>query len=62
VPSALEAQLGPSGRLVIPVGARGLQELVRVTRTSETRLERANLGAVAFVPLVGAEGFGEEPR
>lgn len=62
VPVALEAQLALGGRLVIPVGSRGLQELVRVTRRSETLLEREHLGDVAFVPLVGAEGWDDEPR
>jgi protein-L-isoaspartate(D-aspartate) O-methyltransferase len=61
VPEALAAQLAVGGRLVMPVGGRGLQELVRITR-AETRFEREDLGAVAFVPLVGAEGWEGDSR
>jgi len=61
VPAALEAQLEMGGRLVIPVGERRAgQKLLRVTRRSATRLEREDLCEVAFVPLVGAEGWGED--
>jgi protein-L-isoaspartate(D-aspartate) O-methyltransferase len=62
VPEALQAQLALGGRLVIPVGARGLQQLVRVTRASGTRFEREDLGDVAFVPLVGDQGWDEDRR
>ncbi len=57
VPESLKDQLtAQGGRLVVPVGDRHLQSLVRVTRngslfTSETLL------ACRFVPLVGAEGW-----
>ena len=62
VPAALEAQLAVGGRLVIPVGERrGFQKLVRITRSSSDRLEREDLGEVAFVPLVGAQGWSEDP-
>jgi protein-L-isoaspartate(D-aspartate) O-methyltransferase len=52
VPDALTSQLRVGGRLIVPVGPEGEQELVRFTRR-EQRLERESLGAVAFVPLVG---------
>jgi len=62
VPSTLEAQLAIGGRLVIPVGAgRHSQNLLRVTRTAADQLEREDIGLVQFVPLVGAEGWGEDP-
>ncbi len=61
VPAALESQLAMGGRLVIPVGARrGIQMLLRVTRRSADRLEREDLCEVAFVPLVGAEGWADD--
>ena len=41
-----------AGRLVIPVGGRDLQELVRIIKTPEGAL-RHNLGPCRFVPLVG---------
>lgn len=52
VPEALIRQLRLGGRLIVPVGPEGEQELVRFTRR-EQRLERESLGSVAFVPLVG---------
>ena len=55
VPEALIKQLRVGGRLLVPVGPEGEQQLVRFTRR-EQRLERENLGAVAFVPLLGGTG------
>lgn len=54
VPTALEAQLAPGGRLVAPVGG-GDQRLTLVRRAGE-RLEREAFERVRFVPLVS------EPR
>lgn len=51
VPGALEAQLAPGGRLVIPVG-REAQRLVLVRRHQDGALEREGLESVRFVPLV----------
>jgi protein-L-isoaspartate(D-aspartate) O-methyltransferase len=50
VPPALEAQLGPGGRLVAPV-ENGDQRLLLVRRREGT-LERTPLERVRFVPLV----------
>jgi len=55
IPQTLLDQLAPGGRLIIPVGESGQQELVRVTR-GEAGLEREHLGWVSFVPLL--EGTG----
>lgn len=58
VPESLKLQLKIGGRLVIPVGEdREFQELVCVTRLSESDFESKYLAAVRFVPLVGAEGW-----
>lgn len=55
VPPALEAQLAPRGRMVIPIGpARGDQSLVRIARLPSGELERRELCEVQFVPFVGA--------
>jgi protein-L-isoaspartate(D-aspartate) O-methyltransferase len=43
------------GRLVLPVGPGGDQELVRLRRVAEDEFERDRLGAVRFVPLVSDE-------
>jgi protein-L-isoaspartate(D-aspartate) O-methyltransferase len=55
-PETLKRQLKIGGRLIVPVGEHA-QMLVRVTRLSETEFEEATLAPVAFVPLIGAEGF-----
>jgi len=57
VPRALTDQLAIGGRLVIPVGTSHAQQLVRIRRRSATELDREDLGAVQFVPLVGAQGW-----
>jgi len=51
LPCRLLEQLAPGGRLIIPVGKSGRQELSLVTR-HEDRYEQVSLGAVSFVPLV----------
>jgi len=56
VPQALLEQLSPNGgRLILPVGPEGTQELYRITRREDVFL-RDKLGAVSFVPLVGGTG------
>lgn len=55
VPERLLKQLRVGGRLLVPIGAEGAQELVRFTRR-EQRVEREALGPVAFVPLLGGLG------
>ena len=53
VPEVLKQQLAIGGRLVIPVGGSlNFQELLRVTRVSETEFEQEDLTSVRFVPLV----------
>jgi len=52
VPEALLKQLKVGGRLIVPIGPEGQQQLVRFTRR-EQRIEREPLGPVAFVPLLG---------
>ena len=62
VPPALREQLAIGGRLVMPVGATPrLQTLVRVRRTGPDAYEREDLGECRFVPLIGKEGWAEEP-
>lgn len=61
IPNALLEQLGPGGRLVIPVGPdQELQTLLRVTRDVEGKLRYERLSDVRFVPLIGAEGWQQD--
>lgn len=63
VPPALKEQLATGGRLVIPVGEEErYQTLVKLTRKSNTKFEEENLGVVAFVPLIGEQGWAEDGR
>jgi protein-L-isoaspartate(D-aspartate) O-methyltransferase len=56
VPPALVAQLRCGGRLVMPVGGRWAgQTLVRLVKRDDGTFEQADLCAVRFVPLVGAQ-------
>lgn len=54
LPGKLLEQLVPGGRLVIPIGPQGRQELTMVTRKDD-HFEQVSLGAVSFVPLVPGE-------
>lgn len=60
IPPSLVAQLAPGGRLVVPVGAREAQELVRLTLRADGTTEEKHLGSCRFVPLLGPEGFPSE--
>lgn len=51
IPQSLLDQLAVGGRLIIPVGPRGTQQLMQVTRT-ETGYENETLDMVSFVPLL----------
>ena len=58
VPPALLEQLAIGGRLVMPVGSvLRFQRLVRVTRMAADSYAREELEEVAFVPLIGEQGW-----
>ena len=57
VPQALLEQLAWNGRLVIPVGSRWQQDLLRVTKLRKgNNIE--SLGGCYFVPLIGEGAWG----
>jgi protein-L-isoaspartate(D-aspartate) O-methyltransferase len=56
VPMSLVDQLAPGGRLVIPVGDREKQDLVRAEKRPEGVVV-TRLMSCRFVPLIGAEAF-----
>ncbi len=51
IPQKLLEQLAPGGRLIMPMGPTGRQDLIMVTRENGS-YEQVSLGAVSFVPLV----------
>lgn len=58
VPRAWVEQLAAGGRIVMPVGRPGrAQHLALFERSDGGTLRETNLGAVAFVPLLGEEGW-----
>jgi len=57
IPGPLVAQLASGGRMVIPVGTRGYQELVVVDRTEDGSVVARSEGGVVFVEFVGRFGF-----
>ena len=59
VPPILVEQLGVGGRLVIPVGSRSTQTLLKVTRLSENieDVKKEDLGGCRFVDLIGEHGW-----
>ncbi|UCG13238.1 MAG: protein-L-isoaspartate(D-aspartate) O-methyltransferase [Deltaproteobacteria bacterium] len=59
VPQPLVDQLPVGGRLVIPVGDRYTQSLLRIAR-EETGLKKTDLGGCRFVNLLGKHGWKED--
>jgi protein-L-isoaspartate(D-aspartate) O-methyltransferase len=56
VPAALTDQLAEDGILIIPVGNREKQTMVRI-RKKNGNLIKEELSTFAFVPLLGADGW-----
>ena len=55
-PRPLVEQLSEGGRLLVPVGDRGIQTLMRITRRGDRIIEE-DLGGCRFVDLVGEHGW-----
>ena len=63
VPHKLKEQLAIGGRLLIPVGRQRFgQRLCKITRRTDTDYDEEDLGRVAFVPLIGEQGWAEDGR
>lgn len=56
VPTPLAEQLAEGGRLLIPIGDRDEQILALYTKRGD-ELERRDIGAARFVPLIGKYGW-----
>ena len=57
VPPALLQQLKTGGCLVIPVGEKDIQQMIRITRTGEDSFHEERFDKFRFVPLIGEEGW-----
>lgn len=56
MPLQLFAQLREGGRMVIPIGPPGDQDL-QLVRKQDGKPQQISLGRCSFVPLIGAEGY-----
>jgi protein-L-isoaspartate(D-aspartate) O-methyltransferase len=59
IPEPLIEQLAEGGRLVLPVGEREAQELVKITKRGGV-IDKESLGLCSFVPLIGREGWRDQ--
>ncbi|MDA0314812.1 MAG: protein-L-isoaspartate(D-aspartate) O-methyltransferase [Bacteroidetes bacterium] len=57
VPQALIQQLKIGGILVIPVGDRNKQAMVKITKKSAKEIKREEFEGFTFVPLLGKDGW-----
>lgn len=57
VPNSLLKQLKVGGILVIPVGDRKTQKMMKLTKITDTKIETEEFDNFAFVPLLGMEGW-----
>ena len=53
IPQALMEQLAIGGLMVIPVGDKQTQKMIRITRVSAQEFQREELQYFRFVPLLG---------
>ena len=60
VPQGYLDQLAIGGRLIIPVGDRNSQVLMRITRTGEAEYQEEQMLGCRFVPLIGRHGWKSE--
>jgi protein-L-isoaspartate(D-aspartate) O-methyltransferase len=58
IPDPLVSQLAEGGRMVVPTGARDVQDLITIERHGDTFVRQSH-GGVRFVPLIGKHGWNE---
>jgi protein-L-isoaspartate(D-aspartate) O-methyltransferase len=61
IPAPLLEQLAPGGRMLVPVGTRDAQRLLKVRRTA-AGVESEDVLDCTFVPLLGRFGWAEAGR
>ncbi len=52
IPEQLLLQLMPGGKMVLPLGGSGSQQMLRITRVSENDFQTEKFGNFVFVPLL----------
>ncbi len=57
LPLDLIEQLAPGGRLLIPIGSAGFQELTLITRDQQGKIHTSEVGGVTFVEMKGKYGW-----
>lgn len=55
LPAALVEQLAPGGRLILPLGPSGAQDLVMLEKAADGRVHRRVLAPASFVPLLAGK-------
>jgi len=58
IPQPLLEQLADGGRMIIPVGDKASQELIKITRDKD-HYDKKSLGGCRFVDLIGIHGWNE---
>jgi len=58
IPQPLLEQLADGGRMIIPIGDKTSQELIKITRDKD-HYDRKSLGGCRFVDLIGIHGWNE---
>lgn len=62
IPKALVEQLKIGGRLVVPVGSHNFQQMKIITKINDNNeFEIVDKADFRFVPLIGREGWPEDP-
>lgn len=59
VPKELLEQLKIGGRMVVPVGGEGYQEMTLIVKKGEDEYERSNHGGFVFVPMISGTFNGK---
>lgn len=57
VPEKLTGQLRKGGMMVIPVGEKGLQRMLRLTKNQEGVIEQEEFDNFSFVPMLGGKNI-----
>ncbi|NLC69565.1 MAG: protein-L-isoaspartate(D-aspartate) O-methyltransferase [Clostridiaceae bacterium] len=60
IPDPLLGQLKPGGKMIIPVGSRGIQNLLLINKDQNGRITSEALEPVLFVELKGSYGWSKD--